>query len=284
MASSTVAQWTYNPGDASQRRGREMPRKKTPEQEWREFLDARPSAFETLRRVFRLIPSDPRCALCNLPYAGIGGLLLRLSGGGPWERNPRFCKLCFRSLPRAGGAETELSLLFTDVRGSTPMAQRMSPSELRAVMDRFVDESTRAVMHTNGLIEKFIGDEVAALYIPRYTGRDHARAAIDGAQRLLRATGHDRPEGPWIPLGAGVHTGRAYVGTVGSGESRIDLAALGDTVNTAARLADVADIGEILVSEEAARAAGLDASLERRRLELKGRSEPIDVRVLRVAA
>jgi adenylate cyclase len=83
-------------------------------------------------------------------------------------------------------------------------------------------------------------------------------------------------------VGAGVHTGAAYVGTVGLGHER-DFTALGDAVNITARLASVAAAGELLVSEEAYRDAGLDlGETETRRLELKGKTEPIDVRVVRV--
>jgi adenylate cyclase len=85
-------------------------------------------------------------------------------------------------------------------------------------------------------------------------------------------------------VGAGVHTGTAYVGAVGSQEVA-DFTALGDAVNVTARLSSAAAAGEILISEEAYAASGLDlGELETRRLELKGRGVPVDVRVLRVDA
>ncbi len=96
-------------------------------------------------------------------------------------------------------------------------------------------------------------------------------------------TGHDDPDGPWVPVGAGVHTGNAFFGTVGSNEGVTDVTALGDAVNASARLASAAATGELLVSEAAISAAQWDVyGLEERDLELKGRSESMKVRVIRL--
>ena len=95
------------------------------------------------------------------------------------------------------------------------------------------------------------------------------------------ATGHADAGGPWLPLGAGVHTGPAWVGTVGDA-AHMELTAVGDTVNTTARLASVARTGEIMITTAAAEAAGLDPAMERRSLELKGKERPTAVVVMRV--
>jgi class 3 adenylate cyclase len=110
----------------------------------------------------------------------------------------------------------------------------------------------------------------------------HATKAVDAARELLRATGHAEPAGPWVRLGAGVHTGRTWFGAVGQG-GRVELTAVGDTVNITARLASLAAAGEILVTVEAATAAALDlGSLDRQRLELRGKHQTIDVVRVRV--
>ena len=119
------------------------------------------------------------------------------------------------------------------------------------------------------------------MYFPLLSGWRHAERAVETARALLRATGHTDAGGPWLPLGAGVHTGPAWVGAVGDGQ-RTELTALGDTVNTTARLASVAGAGEILVSAAAAAAADLDPGLERRSLDLKGKANPTEVFVVRV--
>jgi adenylate cyclase len=107
----------------------------------------------------------------------------------------------------------------------------------------------------------------------------HARQAIDAGLGLLRATGHGTGE-PWVPIGVGINSGVAYVGAVGTAE-HVEFTALGDPVNVAARLASVAGAGELLVTDDAAMAAGLPTTgLERRQLKLKGKSQPTTVSVL----
>ena len=180
-----------------------------------------------------------------------------------------------------GGAEVELSMLFVDARGSTRLAEQMAPTEFSKLMTRFYKAATRVLIKTDAFIDKLVGDEVIGLYLPLSTGPNHAGAAIEAAKALLRATGHDDAAGPWLPIGVGIHTGVAYVGVVNGAEGTVtDVTALGDSVNTTARLASSAGPGEALISEAAYGAAGMNmGKLEQRQLELKGKSEPISVRV-----
>jgi adenylate cyclase len=150
-------------------------------------------------------------------------------------------------------------------------------------MARFYAEAAAAVDARNGIVDKFAGDELVALFIPGFSGPDHASDAVDAARELLARTGHE-DGAPWLPLGAGVHVGTAYIGTIGEDEA-LDFTALGDPVNTAARLAGVAGAGEILVSRTAATAADLDTGgLETRTLDLRGRSEALEAVVLGITA
>ena len=135
------------------------------------------------------------------------------------------------------------------------------------------------------MVDKFVGDEAIGLYIPSYAGRDHARKAIEAGRRLIEATARSdaSASGP-IPAGGGVHTGAAYVGTLGSSEEISDFTALGDAVNTTARLASLAGPGELLVSVAAAEHASFDtAGLDRRTVEVRGREATLDVYALRTA-
>jgi adenylate cyclase len=135
------------------------------------------------------------------------------------------------------------------------------------------------VDRTDGIVDKFVGDEVVALYIPGFAGSDHAWKAIEAARQLLHETGNAGGD-PWIPVGAGVHTGVAYVGRVGEGDA-CDFTAVGDATNTTSRLTSAAAAGEILVSAAAGRAAGLDTmGLESRSLTLRGRDETVDAWVV----
>lgn len=183
-----------------------------------------------------------------------------------------------------GGTELEISMLFVDVRGSTRMAEGMTPASFGQLMNRFYRTATEVLIGTDAVIDKLVGDEVIGLYLPIFTGPNHSRPAVLAAQELLLATGHAEAEGPWLPIGIGVHTGLAFVGTVaGVDETVSDITALGDNVNVTARLASVAAPGEALISEVAYTAGGVDlGELESRQLELKGKSEPIPARVLRV--
>jgi adenylate cyclase len=227
----------------------------------------------------RAIPSDPRCKLCDTPF-GRPGSVLRVVGFGPSPLNRRLCSHCIHALEkRPGGAEVDVSLLFADVRGSTGLAEELGNEAFRALLARFYSTAASVVDARNGIVDKFVGDELVALFIPGFAGRDHASHAVAAARDLLERTGHGDPK-PWIPIGAAVHVGPAFVGTVGEEES-LDFTALGDAVNTTARLASSAAAGEILVTSAAADAAALDtAGLEGRDLSLRGRAEPISAWVL----
>jgi adenylate cyclase len=257
--------------------------RKSSEEKWRDVLlgDARGHLCWApwMRRISRAIPSDPRCKLCDTPF-GPPGKVMRFLGFGPSRLNRRICSGCIHALQkRPGGAEIELSFLFADVRGSTALAERMPAEHFSQLMARFYVTAAHAVDARDGIVDKFVGDQVVALFIPGFAGQEHAAEAVGAARELMAETGHETGE-PWIRLGAAVHTGTAYVGTVGEGDA-VDFTALGDPVNAAARLATAAATGEILVSSTAAERAGLDtAGLEGRTLELRGREETVDAWVV----
>jgi len=238
-----------------------------------------------LRKIFKRIPSEPRCRLCNAPFEGLGGSLMKVAFNKyPSNYNPHVCNTCFEVIKKEQiGAESELSLLFADVRGSTKLAEGMKSVEFSQLINRFYQASTHVLIHSDAIIDKLIGDEVAALYLPSFVGKDHALKSINAAREILKVTGHDNRNGPWIPVGVGVHTGVAWIGAVGSSEQVTDITALGDSVNVAARLASLASTGEILISDEACIQAGLPRSeLSEQLVELKGKSEPTRVWSMRL--
>jgi adenylate cyclase len=174
-----------------------------------------------------------------------------------------------------GGAEYDVSVLFADIRGSTATAERMAPEEFSRLLARFYGTAAEVIDDRDGIVDKFVGDAAVALFIPGFAGSEHAAAAIAAARDLLERTGNHRPE-PWAPLGIAVHSGRSFVGTVGEGDAK-DFTALGDTVNTTARLTDQAGVGEILISADAAIAGKLETTgLDRRTLDLRGREQSVD--------
>lgn len=241
--------------------------------------------MEMKKRVYGLLPGTPHCLECGIPMAGFGGMLLRWRGSAPASFSSKFCSDCEKfARKHESGAEVELSMIFADIRGSTPLAEATPTRIYKTLIQRFYKETSHALVHHNSMVNRLMGDQVSALFVPRFAGKNHAKAAIQAAREVLRVTGHERAEGPWIPVGVGVHTGPAYVGAVGSKDGVNEIAVLGSAANLCARLSSSAAAGEILVSEDTAALAGLDANgLERRVLDLKGISQPVAVSVIRVA-
>lgn len=250
------------------------------EQHSRGLLAGTEQPVRHLRRFWGRLPSQPRCKSCTRPFGSWGGALMRGIGLGPWPMNPKYCSGCFRSISKhRSGAEIECSLLFADVRESTQLAESLGPARFRGLMDRFFQTASEVLIERDAIVDKFVGDEVFGIFVPALAGERHALRAIEAGRRLLAVTGNDTPD-PWLPVGAGVNTGVAYVGTVGEGDM-VEITALGDPVNVASRLATAAGAGELLASSAAVVAAGLtDVGLERRRLTLKGKSELTEVVVL----
>ena len=179
------------------------------------------------------------------------------------------------------GVEIPVTLLFSDVRGSTALGEQMRPTDFHAFLERFYRLASEAIISHDGLVDKVVGDEVVALFFGGISGPNHSAgavaAAIDVAERAARPDA--TASGP-IPVGTAVHTGEAFVGGTGPGGTIEDFTALGDVVNTTARLASEARAGEVLASVAAAEAAGLPSG-ERRTMDIRGRAEPIEVIVLR---
>ena len=231
-----------------------------------------------LRHILRVLPHDPRCKFCNAPFQGVGAMIVRvLFGKQRSALNPRYCNLCeIASREFPGGAEVEMSMLFIDIRGSTALSEKMSPTEFSQVINRFYAAATKVIVEEDGLVEKLAGDEVAAFWGAGFAGPDYIKRTINVAQKLLRVMEQQK-----IPVGIGVHAGTAYFGAMGTTEGLTDISAKGEEVNTAARLASKAATGEIIVSEQALQKTDMDSSqLESRSLELKGISGLVPVRVL----
>lgn len=229
--------------------------------------------------LFHYLPDNPRCRICHSPFGGIGGAAMRhLFNIVPSRLNPELCDDCERFAERFhGGAEVMLSILFADVRGSTRLAEKMNPTDYSNLINRFYRAGTKVLFDRQAMVEKLIGDAITGFFTSGISGENHAQLAIESAQKILEVTGHHGANGPWIPVGIGVHTGVTYVGSVERDSGMTDIAVLGDTANVGARLAALAAPGEIYVSQATALAARLDTSgMEMRREQIKGRSEAVD--------
>lgn len=252
------------------------------EEFWRDFLSHPDTLMRRGRRILMRLPADPRCRLCAGPFTGPGGAAMRLIGKRQSAANPNYCTSCESILLKHhGGAEVAGSCLFADIRGSTALAEGISATAYRQLLDRFYTTASETVFDNDGMVDKFVGDELMAVFPPMLGALNHPARAVACAQALMRATGHADPGGPWVPIGAGVHSGTVWFGAVGEG-AHVEITVVGDPVNVTARLAAAAAPGEILVSAQAAVEAGLDGALPHRSLELKGKSEPMEVVSLRL--
>lgn len=237
-----------------------------------------------LRPIFRALPADPRCQICYIPFNGVGGFISkRLLDVIPSSLNPHMCNVCERFAERyVGGVELEISVLFADIRGSTPLAEKMGTREYSQLIRRFYNAATQPLYSNNALIEKFVGDGLTAFFVPAFAGPNHAQTAIKAGREILKATGHGEGKTPWVPVGVGVNTGLAYIGSMKMDSGRADISILGDTVNTAARLCSEAAAGELLIGDQAMQMAGLSQEdHERRNLFLKGKQETVDAWVIK---
>jgi adenylate cyclase len=236
------------------------------------------------RRVFRRIPSPPRCKLCAAPFAGLGGLVLKPAGYRQSPGNPALCTRCINELRKRQmtGVEIPITLLFTDIRGSTAIGERMRPADFHRFLDRFYRWASDSIVAHDGIVDKVVGDEVVGLFFGGISGPHHAAVAVAAAVDLAeRAAQPSTTPSASIPVGTAVHTGVAFVGATGLGTTVDDFTALGDAVNITARLASAARAGEVIVSVAAAEAAGMAIDqFERRTVEIRGRTEPIKVIIL----
>ena len=222
------------------------------------------------------LPSSRRCIGCLEPLSGIGGQVLRIIGHRPSRKNPNLCYLCDTGLP-LGGAEVDIGVLFADVRNSTALGERLGPKAFAQTMDRFYRLATNVLLQHNALIDKMIGDEVMALFIPSVCKGDHRRFAVESALHLARAIEESGGSDTRLAVGIGVHAGPAYVGKFGRADVP-DFTALGDTVNTAARIQGEAREGEIAFSDDLHSTFAIHfAGAVPRRLQLKGKEETTTV-------
>ena len=231
--------------------------------------------YEPLRisqRVFRRLPRDPRCKLCQNPFGGLGGKVIGVLGRKPSRKNPNICQFCFDHLP-VGGIEIDIGIVFADVRASTTLGERSNATAFAKRLNEFYAAATRVLIHNDGIVDKLIGDEVMGLFIQGIAGRQYRRKTAIAALELASTATE-------LPLGVAANVGTAFVGNVGSG-SVLDFTALGDAVNVGARLQAHASPGEVVL------AAPLYPLIEEHhpggrsdRVAIRGRDQPVDVVVL----
>ena len=259
---------------------------------WRAILDGdiRMAPSSRLgRAVFRHLPSEPRCKWCYAPYGAPFGPLLGRLGFGRWDKNPTLCNTCMNVMEEhQGGAEVALAVMFADLRGSTELAATMSAGAYRRLLNTYYGIAGHAVQRRGGIVDKYLGDGVLALFLPGYCDGEATSVAVEAASGILEGVRDHRDlpadQRP-LPVGVGIHYGEAYVGIVGRAGQPTDFTALGDAVNLAERVSSSAAAGELLVSDAAMdRLPARPDRAEPRELELKGVAEPVLAWSMRPAA
>ena len=187
-----------------------------------------------------------------------------------------------RSDVTLGGERREITVMFADVVGFTPLAERQSAQDVVTMLNELFTILTEIVFRHGGTVDKFVGDCVMALWGAPEPQADHARRAVAAAedmQRWLEAGNESWQErfGFQIELAIGINSGEAVVGNFGS-EKRMDYTAIGDTVNVAARLESIARPGQILVTAATRNAVGDAAAFAPLGARsVSGRSQAIDL-------
>ncbi len=208
-----------------------------------------------------------------MPFAGVGGWL----GLRPSRKNSNFCQSCIESAPM-GVHDCRAGVFFADLRGFTPYSETHGPSDVANVLSRFYALASDVLTEDDALVE-LVGDQVMALYLPIFpslAGRE-AERMVAAARRLIRAVA---AEEDLLPVGVGLHLGTCSVGNVGKGAEK-DFTAIGDVVNTAARLQGRAHGGEIVLSASVYAEFGEHLpDAKPISLELKGKAVPFSAYTL----
>ncbi|MCD1259087.1 adenylate/guanylate cyclase domain-containing protein [Paenibacillus athensensis] len=184
---------------------------------------------------------------------------------------------------KLGGSRKDISLIFVDIRGFTPMSERLEPEQVIQVLNEYLDVCTKAIFKFNGTLDKFIGDGVMAMFGAPIEYDNHpemaVRAAIEmkGQANVLEQKLIEK-YGIGVKFGLGINSGPAVVGNIGSEDLRLDYTAIGDTVNLSARLESNAKPGQILISENTyARVKDLFDIEPVGEIKVKGKEKPVMV-------
>ncbi|MBO8156546.1 MAG: adenylate/guanylate cyclase domain-containing protein [Bacillaceae bacterium] len=183
---------------------------------------------------------------------------------------------------KVGGVRREVTLMFVDIRGFTPLSESMEPEEVVEILNEYLDLGARSIFSYEGTVDKFMGDGIMAFFGAPVEQKDHAKRAARAAL-AMKKEGQRMAErlrekyGKTVAFGIGIHSGPAVIGNIGSND-RLEYTAIGDTVNLAARLESNAKPEQILVSQAAYEFLQDDFKFTPLDpLKVKGKSEKVQV-------
>ena len=220
-----------------------------------------------------------------IPIRGPLSIPFKLLGIKISRMNPNLCNICetmFTKVKRKKQLIIPATVFFADLRGYTNLSQGTDSAEVVGMLHEFYDECAAAVWGRDGIVNKFIGDAVLAIFNFPLMREDHVRQAVLAAielqrkcsekEKLMAVKGHDKAYA--VGVGVGIHTGLASIGEVGSAYK--DFTIIGPVVNLASRLQGAAKSGEILITEEVyGQVADLFPAAESGTYQLKGIENPV---------
>lgn len=199
------------------------------------------------------------------------------------QMHPNLCTICetmFKRIMKRKQINVSTTILFADLRGYTNLSEHMESSKLNNLLHSFYDQCSAAVWEHEGIINKFIGDAVLAIFNFPLIRKDHVQNAVQAAVDLQKKCAHLKDEiglgdEHSIGVGIGIHTGESFMGEVGT--TYKDFTAIGPVVNLASRLQGAAAAGEILATADVyEQVKDQFPDPQKRELTLKGLNNPVD--------
>jgi len=192
---------------------------------------------------------------------------------------------------RLGGKKAVVTVLFADIRGFTTMSENMSAEEVSVILNEYFTEIEPIISKYNGVINKFIGDAVMAIFGEPIQDINHAQNAVKCANEMLKKV--NQLQGKWInegkpkiEIGIGINTGEAFVGNIGS-EKRLEYTVIGDTVNLASRIESFNKVYKtnfLISSSTYASVSGKADVIKISEVTIRGKSKKMDIyEVLRLS-
>ena len=226
-----------------------------------------------------------------IPIRGLLSIPFRSIGIKKSQMNPNLCTICetnFTKVKKKKQVVIPATILFADLRGYTSLSERAHGTEVLPMLHNFYDECASAIWERDGIVNKFIGDAVLAIFNFPIMREDHVRQAVLAGMEIQRRFTEKKNltvttfggKDVSIGIGVGIHTGNASIGEVGTAYK--DFTIIGPVVNLASRIQGAAELGEVLVSEAVYRQVeDLFPQAESRTYQLKGIEEPVTGYLLR---
>lgn len=213
-----------------------------------------------------------------IPIRGPLSIPLRLIGIKRSQMNPNLCTICetnFTKVKKKKQVIIPATILFADLRGYTTLSEKSERSEVLDLLQNFYDECASAIWERDGIVNKFIGDAVLAIFNFPIMQEDHVRQAVLAGMEIQK-----KCKEASTGIGVGIHTGNASIGEVGTAYK--DFTIIGPVVNLASRIQSVAGLGEVVVTEAVyQQVQDLFPQATKRSYQLKGIEEPVNGYLLR---